>query len=125
MAAPSVIEYAVLPLYVGWWDTTGIRPDGEIVSWSTEDELSDYSGIRRVEDRYLWLSAVVDGSRRYERLKALLPTRPAGRRRLRPPGPSGVCRGKGILPEMQRARMGRAGRSLTSRGNRTGPPREW
>jgi hypothetical protein len=76
--APSVVEYAALPLYVGWWDTTGIRPDGEIVSWSTEDELSGYSGVRPVEDRYHWLSALVDGSRRYERLKALLPTRPPG-----------------------------------------------
>jgi hypothetical protein len=76
--APSVVEYAALPLYVGWWDTTGIRPDGAIVSWSTEDELSGYSGMRLVEDRYQWLSALVDGCRRYERLIALLPTRPAG-----------------------------------------------
>jgi hypothetical protein len=45
--APSVVEYDALPLYVGWWDTTGIRADGEIVSWSTEDELSGYSGVRR------------------------------------------------------------------------------
>jgi hypothetical protein len=74
--APSVVGYAALPLCVGWWDTTGIRADGEIVSWSTEDDLAGYSGVRPVEDRYLWLSALVDGTWRYERLKVLLPRRP-------------------------------------------------
>src|SRR4051812_3967744 len=73
--APSVAEYAALPLYVGWWDTTAITAAGEIVSWSTEDESSGYSGVRPVETHYHWLSALVDGSRRYERLKALLPAR--------------------------------------------------
>lgn len=73
---PSVAEYAALPLAVGWWDTTALRADGEIVSWSTDDEYSGYSGVRSVEDRYHWLSALVNGCRRYEQLKALLPVRP-------------------------------------------------
>lgn len=75
---PAVAEYAALPLYLGWWDVTAIRADGEIVSWSTEDEFSGYSGVRPVEERYHWLSSLVDGSRRYEPLKSLLPTRTAG-----------------------------------------------
>ena len=75
---PHVAEFGALPLYLGWFETIGIRPDGEIVGWSTDDEFSGYSGVRPVEDRYHWLSALVDGSRRYERLKALLPARPAG-----------------------------------------------
>ncbi len=75
--APAVAEYVALPLHVGWWDVTAIRADGEIVSWSTEDELSGYSGVRTVEDRYHWLSSLVDGSQRYERLGSLLPQRPA------------------------------------------------
>jgi hypothetical protein len=39
--------------------------------------LSGYSGVRPVEDRYFWLSSLVDGSRRYQPLKFLLPQRPA------------------------------------------------
>ena len=75
--APWVAEHAGLPLHIGWWDTTAIKADGEIVSWSTEDELSGYSGVRPVEDRYHWLTSLVEGSRRYEPLKSLLPSRPA------------------------------------------------
>ena len=43
---PHVLEHRALPLYVGWTETAGIRPDGELVRWSTEDwpgafELAD------------------------------------------------------------------------------------
>lgn len=72
--APHVAENAALPLYVGWFETIAIRPDGQIIRWSTEGE---YVGGRPVEDRYVWLSALVDGSRRYAALSALLPPRPA------------------------------------------------
>jgi hypothetical protein len=51
-----------------------MRPDGEIIRWSTE---CDYLGALPIEDRYVCLSALVDGSRRYEMLKVLLPSRPA------------------------------------------------
>ena len=70
-----VARFAALPLYTGWTETIGIRLDAEVVRWSTEGE---YPGVRAVEDRYLWLSALVNGSRRYEPLRALLPRRPAG-----------------------------------------------
>jgi len=72
--APYVAEFGALPLYLGWWETIGIRADGEILSWSTE---GDYPGTRPVEDRYVWLSSLVEGARRHEALLALLPTRPA------------------------------------------------
>jgi hypothetical protein len=73
--APHVAEAAALPLCVGWTETIGIRADGEIIRWSTEGE---YPGVQPVEDRYLWLNALVAGCRRYPELRALLPTRPAG-----------------------------------------------
>lgn len=75
--SPCVVRYAALPLYVGWWDTVAIKANGDIVSWSTDDEYSGYSGVRLVEDRYLWLTALVAGSQHYEQLKTLLPVRTA------------------------------------------------
>src|SRR5579875_317597 len=66
--APYVAENGALPLHVGWFETIAIRPDGEIVRWSTE---GDYVGSLPVEDRYVWLSALVDGSRRHEALSVL------------------------------------------------------
>jgi hypothetical protein len=71
--APYVSEAKALPLYLGWFETIGIRADGEIVRWSTEGE---YPGVQSVEDRYVWLSSLVDASRRYPELRVLLPTRP-------------------------------------------------
>jgi hypothetical protein len=73
--APHLARFEALPLYHGWWETIGVRSDGVIVSWSTEGE---YTGVRPVEDRYLWLSALVFGTRRYPELRPLLPPRPAG-----------------------------------------------
>lgn len=70
-----VAEFSALPLHLGWFETIAIRPDGEIVRWSTEGE---YPGVRPVEDRFYWLPALVDGSRRYTELAVLLPQRPAG-----------------------------------------------
>jgi hypothetical protein len=72
--SPFVAEFAALPLYLGWTETIGLRPDGEMVSWSTE---GDYSGTRPVEDRLWVLSALVAGVERYSELRALLPERPA------------------------------------------------
>ena len=72
--APFVAETAALPLYLGWLETVGIRADGEFVRWSTEGE---YPGVQTVEDRYQWLSSLVDGCRRYPELRPLLPIRPA------------------------------------------------
>ena len=75
--AADVVRYAALPLHVGWWEIIAITVTGEIISWSTDDELSGYSGVRPVEDRYIRLIALVDGSERYGQLKSLLPARTA------------------------------------------------
>lgn len=69
---PYVAEFNALPLYVGWTETIGIRAEGEIVSWSTEQE---FVGVRAVEDRMLALISLVAGSKRYPELRQLLPQR--------------------------------------------------
>jgi hypothetical protein len=68
-----VAEFAALPLYAGWTETIGIRPDGEVIRWSTE---GDYSGVRVVEDWISVLSALVTGAKRHPELRVLLPERP-------------------------------------------------
>jgi hypothetical protein len=73
--APFVAEFAALPLYLGWTETIGIRPDGEVVRWSSEGA---YAGARPVQDRVWMLSALVEGAQRYPELAALLPERPSG-----------------------------------------------
>lgn len=73
----SVKEAGAFPLYVGWVDVIGLRPDGEIVQWNTE---GDYPGTQAVEDRYLWLTSLVDAVNRHPELRPLLPKRPPGAR---------------------------------------------
>ena len=65
-----------LPLYVGWTETAGIRADGTLVRWLTEDvtntqELADSTWVNM---------ALVQGAVRYPRLKALIPARPPSAR---------------------------------------------
>lgn len=69
---PNVAEFNALPLYLGWTETLGIRPDGEIIRWSTE---GDYAGILPVEERSWLLIALVAGADRYPELGQLLPVR--------------------------------------------------
>jgi hypothetical protein len=75
MEAPAVKQFAALPLIRHWYETFGLRADGEIVRWHT-DGPDVYPGVRPVEARYEWLSALVDGAWRYPELRALLPERP-------------------------------------------------
>jgi hypothetical protein len=72
-----VAQFGALPLGVGWWETIGIRADGEIVSWCTDDSgpAGDYPGVRPVKGPE-WLKALVVGARQYEELRDLLPPRP-------------------------------------------------
>jgi len=77
--ASRVAEHSALPLVRDWFSTVGLQADGEIVQWSTDDPR-EYDGSRPVEDRYLWLSSLVDAARRYPELRVLLPPRPAGAR---------------------------------------------
>ena len=73
--AEYVVEACALPLYPGWFETIGLRSDGEVVSWSTE---GDYSGTKPVNDRYLWLTSLVNAAKSYPELRTLLPVRPPG-----------------------------------------------
>ncbi|MBK7582659.1 MAG: hypothetical protein IPI67_20985 [Myxococcales bacterium] len=61
-----------LPLYIGWTETFAIRPDGDLVRWSTEGE---WPGVRPL-DGAIWInSALVQGAKRYPQLKSLIPDR--------------------------------------------------
>src|SRR5207253_9912708 len=68
-----VERFGVLPLYHGWTESLGIRPDGALIRWSTEGE---YEGIREV-DEPIWLRiALVEGAKRYPILQRHIPARP-------------------------------------------------
>jgi hypothetical protein len=78
-----------LPLYVGWTETAGIRADGTMVRWLTEDvtntqELGDSTWVNL---------ALVQGALRYPQLKTLIPPRPPGARTC------DVCLGSGMTPD--------------------------
>lgn len=73
--APAVAEHVALPLIRHWNETIGLRADGEFVRWHTDlDE--PHSGVRPVECRLDWVSALVEGARLYPELGVLLPVRP-------------------------------------------------
>ena len=67
-----VAEFGALPLYLGWFETIGIRPDGGVVRWSTEDE---YAGVKDIEDQTWLITALVTGARQYPELQPLIPKR--------------------------------------------------
>ncbi len=69
---PYAAQFGALPLYSGWTETIGIRPDGEFVRWSTE---GFFVGTRPVEDRSWALTALVAGAARYPELRPFLPVR--------------------------------------------------
>jgi hypothetical protein len=75
--APDVIAFEALPLIRHWFETFGLRADGEIVRWHT-DGLDPYPGVKPVDDRIDQLSALVEGARRYPELRSLLPPREPG-----------------------------------------------
>ena len=96
--SPYTKQFGALPLYPGWIETIGIRPDGEIVCWSTE---GDFAGTRPVDERSWVLLALVAGAERYSELRPLLPVR----------GPDAVdclCRAVPIVVSGQ-VRCGRCG----------------
>jgi hypothetical protein len=96
--APTVAEFAALPLLRHWYETIGLRADGEMVQWHT-DEPQPYPGVRPVEARYDWLSALVEGARRYPELRVLLPVRPASAVACKCAGHPQFAPGKFICPE--------------------------
>jgi hypothetical protein len=74
--APAVAEFDALPLIRHWYETFGLRADGEVVRWHT-DGPDTYPGVRAVETPCEWVSALAEGARRYPELQVLLPARPA------------------------------------------------
>jgi len=97
--APLVIKFAALPLIRHWFETIGLRADGEFVRWSTDDLQHGYAGVRSVEDRCDWLSALVEGTRRYPELTELLPVRGHGTVNCQCVGKPQFAPGKFICPE--------------------------
>ena len=71
--SPFVHKFDALPLYIGWTECVGIRPDGAIVSWSIEGE---YEGAPEVEYQLLVRIALVSGAKRYSFLQPFIPERP-------------------------------------------------
>jgi hypothetical protein len=98
LKAPQVAEFGALPLIRHWFETIGLRPDGEIVKWNT-DGPETYEGTCPVEDRYDWLSALVAGARRYPELQELLPQRWPGAVDCRCVGIPLFAPGKVLCPE--------------------------
>jgi hypothetical protein len=84
-----VSAFDALPIYAGWYETVGLRPDGHLVRWSTEDECE---GVREVDDRILARIALVQCARQYPELKHLVPVRPPGARTCP------TCDGTGHMP---------------------------
>ena len=102
---PHVRDHGALPLYVGWTETAAIRPDGEMLRWSTE---GDWAGARELESAPWVNVALVQGSERYPSLWAPIPSRPesardcaackgAGRSPLRPEDQFRECGGVGWI----------------------------
>ena len=96
--APAVAEFAALPLIRHWFETFGLRADGEVVRWSTDGD-APYPGVRPVAARCDWLSALVEGARRWPELRALLPARPPAARDCACVGHPSFAPGKFLCPE--------------------------
>jgi hypothetical protein len=72
--APHVAKHRALPLLVEWTETAGLRADGALVWWSTEN---DYVGLRPVHDARERNIVVVEGTKRYPFLASIVPARPS------------------------------------------------
>jgi|SRR6478609_7241788 len=70
---PYVVEFGALPVYMGWTETFGIRPDGALVRWSTE---SEYIGILPITAHIDANLTLVSAARRFPDLRHLVPSRP-------------------------------------------------
>lgn len=75
--APYVAEHNGLPLFLGWTATLALRPTGELIQWSTEDE---WPGAREFDEATWVQLALVEGAKLYPELEPLVPERPADAR---------------------------------------------
>jgi hypothetical protein len=83
-----VRAYGALPLYVGWTESLGLRPDGELVRWSTDGE---YEGVKPIESPVDCALAFLFGAERYAPLRMLTPPRPTEATEC------ATCEGEGII----------------------------
>ena len=89
--ALHIKAHGALPLYSAWTATAGIRPDGELVSWVTEDWTE---GVDEFADPSWVNLALVQGARRYPPLKDAIPARPEGATSC------DGCGGAGVIPDL-------------------------
>jgi hypothetical protein len=81
-------QVGALPLYMGWTATIGLRPDGSIVEWNTDEpDLA----LRAPDDKWAMI-ALTEGVRTYPDLAPLLPRRPSDAQSC------GQCGGTGRVP---------------------------
>jgi hypothetical protein len=85
-----VRTHDALPLYLGWTETLGIRPDGSLVRWSTEQEYDGWKSIDRPGECAL---ALVRAAEQYPTLSNLVPPRPSDAEDCR------SCAGFGCFPQ--------------------------
>jgi hypothetical protein len=65
----------VVPLYFGWTEVVGIRPDGALVRWAAEPEY-DYDGVKPIDDPSWCALALVRAVEDHPVLASLMPARP-------------------------------------------------
>ena len=88
---PHVRIHGALPLYSGWVESVGIRPDGTLVRWSTEE---DWTEARELYNATWATTALVQGAERYPKLRHLIPSRPVAAHTCE------VCGGTGRFPSV-------------------------
>ena len=89
---PVIRKHHFLPLYHGWTDTLGLRPNGTFVRWHQEAEGQPLAPLG---DPFWQRFALCQGAKLYPELTVLIPDRPPGAIDCEPCGGSGEI---GVLP---------------------------
>ena len=76
--APYVRRHGVLPCTIGWLETVGITPDGQVLKFSADGERFEYEELREPESWGEFANALVQAAQRYPDLAAMVPQIPAG-----------------------------------------------
>jgi hypothetical protein len=69
----AVRRHGFLPLYVGWFATLGLRPDGTFVR--LEGDARD-GRLTLLKDPYWQRMAICQGAKKYPELRSFIPERP-------------------------------------------------
>ena len=86
-----VSQFNALPLCVDWERCWAVRPDGQVVVFSHENEDP---GLREEDNRRMVNAVLFQGSLTYPEIKSLVPARPADA------GDCPFCTAKDIDPEV-------------------------